>query len=75
MEVPALVLVKNSVEGGGGGGGVFSKDCCLQLASHNGLRTFHLFRAVFFLYLKHLPAKLYFPANTHLGRKYLFSLC
>ena len=52
MEVPALVLVKNSVEGGGGGGGggglVFSKDCCLQLASHNVLRTFHLFRAGFF---------------------------
>ena len=49
MEVPALVLVKNSV-GGGGGGLVFSKDCCLQLASHNGLRTFHLFRAVFFIF-------------------------
>ena len=58
-----------------GGGGVFSKDCFLELASHNGLRTFHLFRAVFFLYFKHLPAKLYFPANTHFGRKYPFSLC
>ena len=29
---------------------------------------------VFFLYFKHLPAKLYFAANTHLGRKYPFSL-
>ena len=35
-----------------GGGGVFSKDCCLQLASHNGLRTFHLLRAVFFYILR-----------------------
>ena len=30
---------------------------------------------LFFIYLKHLPAKLYFPTNTHLGRKYPFSLC
>ena len=45
----------------------------MQLASHNGLLTFHLVRAVFFfLYLRYLPAKLYFPANNHLGRKYPF---
>ena len=29
---------------------------------------------LFFLYFKHLTAKLYFAANTHLGRKYPFSL-
>ena len=28
---------------------------------------------LFFLYFKHLMAKLYFAANTHLGRKYPFS--
>ena len=54
------------------GGGVFSKDCCLQLASHNGLRTFHLLRAVLFLYFKHQPAKLYFAANTHWVTNTLF---
>ena len=31
-------------------------------------------KSCFFLYFKHLQAKLYFAANTHLGRKYPFSL-
>ena len=29
----------------------------------------------FFIYLKHLPAKLYLPANIHLGRNYPFFVC
>ena len=73
MEVPALVLVKNSVEGGGGGAYFPRIVVC------NSLRIMvyvhFTYSELFFLCLKHLPAKLYFPANTHLGRKYLFSLC
>ena len=80
MEVPALVLVKNSVEGGAGGGVGRVGSYFPRIVVCNSIRImvyvhFTYSELVFFLYLKHLPVKLYFPANTHLGRKYLFSLC
>ena len=48
LEVPAIVFSK--ILFGGWRGGVFSKDWCLQLASHDGVRTFHLLIAVFYIF-------------------------
>ena len=48
-------------------------DCCLQLASHNGLRTFYLLIAAFFNILSIYQLNFTSQQIPILGRKYPFS--
>ena len=67
--MPQQFLVKNSLSGGHFPRIVVCNSHCIIVYVH--FTCWELF----FRYFKHLPAKLYFAANTYLGRKYPFSLC